>query len=161
MAKPLVPTSLSVSWFSNSVNKHYYQTRGGTCGHTLVCVRIKSSTTNTLQQSDAQWPLPFSHTVLLSLLPPLRLEKRHARARLAAEGGRLGEVQTGRKAEGRCGTQQCNRRSSAEGTLDGATSLLGSLTTATFGFHDSRKTLPYLPGFTDEIWGKRGDKIHS
>ena len=101
----------------NLVNIHYYQTRGGTCGHTLVCVRIKSSTTNTLQQSDAQWPLPFSHTVLLSLLPPLRLEKRHAWARLAAEGGRLGEGQTGRKAEGRCGTQQCNRRSSAEGTL--------------------------------------------
>ena len=100
------------------------------CGHTFVCIRIKSSTTNTLQQSDAQWPLPFSHTVLLSLLPPLRLEKRHAWARLAAEGGRLGEGQTGR-------TQQCNKRSSAENTLRGATALSGCPTTATFGLHDS------------------------
>ena len=99
----------------------------------MVCVRIKSSTTNTLQQSDAQWPLPFSHTVLLSLLPPLRLEKRHAWARLAAEGGRLGEGQTGQKAERRCGTQQCNGGSSAEGTLNGATALLASPKPATFG----------------------------
>ena len=60
------------------------------------------------------------------------------RARLAAEGGRLGEGQTGRKAEGRSGTQQCNRWSSAEFTLCGSTALLGSPTTATFDFWSPR-----------------------
>jgi hypothetical protein len=86
--------------------------------------------------------------------PAAKIEKRHARARLAAEDGRLGEGQRGRKAEGRCGTQQCNVRSLAEGTLGCATSLLASPTTETFGFHDQfadqffRKTLPDFLGFT-------------
>ena len=62
------------AWFSNLVNKHYYQTHGGTCGHTLVCVRIESSTTNTLQRSDAEWPrLPFPHC---ATQPPSTSETR-------------------------------------------------------------------------------------
>ena len=56
----------------------------------------------------------------------------YARARLAAEGGRLGERQTGRKAEGRYSTQQCNTLSLSINNLFCDTPLLASPTPATF-----------------------------